>query len=71
MHVAVAAAELDSDVSDGMLHQSLTTASTPAADHHADDHDDDGDYDRSDYLNTTRPAPPLVAQVCTTFRPLT
>ena len=74
---AAAAAELDSDVDvavgNAMSHQSSTTASTLATlttrDNDDDvDEEDHDDYDDDDYVNdanTTRPPPPLIAQVHT------
>ena len=70
LSAAVAAAELVNDVttSSVMSHQSSSATLAATTAHDDDDHDDDDDYDDNDYVNdvnTTRPHPPLIAQVDT------
>jgi len=51
-----------------MSHQSTSATLAAITAHDGDDHDDDDDYDDNDYVNdvnTTRPHPPLIAQVDT------
>jgi len=67
LSAAVAAAELMNDVTtiSVMSHQSSSATVAVITAHDDDDHVDDDDYD-NDYVNdvnTTRPHPPLIAQV--------
>ena len=62
--IAAAAVKLDSDMSSVSRHQPSTPAARDNTDDNDDDHNDDYDgYEYDNDMNTTRPPPPIIAQV--------